>query len=252
MGWKQPIDTDIYKWFGDDHLARDLFIHLLLKARNKDMLTPEYYKKKPFKLNRGQVIFGRNEYSEKLRVSPMTAKHALDRLEKWYKKLASKSTSDFTVITILNFNDLVGLEQATIQAVSKQLASDEQAISTNKSVKSDKNKKDLLLFKKEGSFKDLFLSLNKKIHPKRLCIETNGHLSKIKARLKNFTEKEIILAADNMLANPFMMGDNENNRKYATLEYLIRNDEHIRKWLEEAPGKISRLMKNLDVDNLED
>jgi len=70
--------------------------------------------------------------------------------------------------------------------------------------------------------------------------------------LKNFTGKEIIQAADNMLANPFMMGDNENNRKYATLEYLIRNDEHIRKWLEEAPGKISRLMKNLDVDNLED
>jgi len=141
LGWKQPIDLQVYVWFGDDHLARDLFIHLLLRAKNKDMENPEHFKGKPFLLKRGQTIFGRNEYAEKLRCSPSGTRNALVRLEKVYSKVTSKSNTDFTVITILNYDDLVCMEQANKQAGDKQVTSKGQAKDTNKSVKSDKSDK---------------------------------------------------------------------------------------------------------------
>lgn len=244
MGWKQPIDTDIYEWFGEDNLARNLFIHLLLKARNKDMDNPQYYKKKPYKLKRGQVIFGRREYAKLICAAPSSSRNALERLIKVYSKVTSKSNSDYTVINILNFDELVGLEPANKPASNQQVTSDEPAKDTNK-------KEDLSLFFNSASLKDFFLFLNKKVHSKRLCVVSPEFLSKLRARLKHFTKNDIITAAENMIADPFMNGDNDQNKKYASLSYLLRNDENIRKWIEKAPGKVTRLRNALDVDNLE-
>lgn len=138
MSWKQPIDTDVYRWFGDDHLARDLFIHLLLRARNKDMEHSEHYKKKPYQLKRGQVIFGRNEFAKLLRGTGSGTYKALHRLSSVYSKVTSKSNSDYTVITILNFDELVCMEQPKKQQSNKQVTSKEQAGNTNKNVKKEK------------------------------------------------------------------------------------------------------------------
>ncbi len=139
MGWKQPIDTDIYLWFGDDHLVRDLFWHLIMKARNENMEHPEHYQGKLFQIKRGQTIFGRNKYSELLRCSPSGTLKALKRLEKVYSRVTSKSTTDFTIITILNYDELVYQGQAKEQAGDKLVT----LLKSVKSVKSVKKDKDL-------------------------------------------------------------------------------------------------------------
>jgi len=138
MSWKQPIPTDIYDIFGDDHLARDLYIHLLLRSQNSDMEHPKHYKGKPYQLKRGQAIFGRNEYSKLLRCSGSGLRHALDRLEKRYSRVTSKPSPDHTVITILDYDFIIEMDKQK----TKQRPSKGQAKDTLKSVKSDKSDKD--------------------------------------------------------------------------------------------------------------
>ena len=128
MGWKQPIDTDIYDWFGDDHLARDLFIHLLLKAQNSDMTSPKRYKNKPFILMRGEVIFGREQYKQRLRCSGTGLYKALQRLKKVFGKVTTKPSSDYTIITILNYDKLVDTKQAKSQARVKRESSERHSL----------------------------------------------------------------------------------------------------------------------------
>ena len=50
LGWKTPIPIEIYDWFVGDPIARDLCIHILLKARREDMKFPLFHKNKPFQL----------------------------------------------------------------------------------------------------------------------------------------------------------------------------------------------------------
>lgn len=139
MGWKQPIDTDVLSWFGDDHLARDLFIHLLLRARNEDMEKPAMYQGKLYQLKRGQVIFGRNEFSKRLRASPSGTSKALLRIAKVWCKVTCEVSKNYTVITILNYDDLVlGNKQKNKQVTSKPRKSDTNQ-NVDKSGKSEKN-----------------------------------------------------------------------------------------------------------------
>lgn len=54
---------------------------------------------------------------------------------------------------------------------------------------------------------------------------------KLKARLKTYTEEEIIQAARNLTNSTFHMGKNDDNKKYATIDFLIRNDVQVDRWL---------------------
>jgi hypothetical protein len=58
---------------------------------------------------------------------------------------------------------------------------------------------------------------------------------KLKTRLKTFSIDQLKTAAVNMHNDPYMTGKNENGRVYATLEYLLRNDKNVDKWLVQKP-----------------
>ena len=79
---------------------------------------------------------------------------------------------------------------------------------------------------------------------KTLC-EVLGHgrikytpmrAKKLRARLKTFSADEIIQAAQAIADNPFMMGENPNNKRYGTVDYLLKNDEKLDEWLDSANG----------------
>jgi len=55
--------------------------------------------------------------------------------------------------------------------------------------------------------------------------------SKIKARLKTFTEEELMEAIDNLFNDPFMRGDNPNNRVYLGPEQVFGSDDKVSKRL---------------------
>lgn len=60
---------------------------------------------------------------------------------------------------------------------------------------------------------------------------------KLKARLKAYTPDELIQAANNLTCSEFHMGKNDAKKKYATIDFLIRSDVQIDKWLNSPPKR---------------
>lgn len=60
---------------------------------------------------------------------------------------------------------------------------------------------------------------------------TPGRLRKLKARLKAFNGEEIERAARNLAKSSWHMGDNPQKVKYADVDFLLRSDEQVDKWL---------------------
>lgn len=144
MEWKVPISSTIYEAFGKDHLARDLFIHMLLKTRNKDMTKTDYYFGKPYLLKKGQLIFGRRAYAEKLRSKPTTVVDALRRLTNRQDdhQIIAYPTHNFTIVTLIFYNKLVKMtgHMTTKPTTNRQALL--QPTDTNKNDKNDKNEID--------------------------------------------------------------------------------------------------------------
>lgn len=84
------------------------------------------------------------------------------------------------------------------------------------------------------SSKALLLKLAKILQYRRDPVYNDERAKKLKKRLANFTEAELVLAAETLADNAFMMGDNPGGVKYATVDYLIRDDGIVEKWLENA------------------
>lgn len=66
---------------------------------------------------------------------------------------------------------------------------------------------------------------------------TSDRKARLKTRLKDFSEDELKIAAKNLGEDAFMQGENDSNKRYGTLDYLIRTSANINKWLEVDPGK---------------
>lgn len=142
MNWKVPISSGIYESFGNDNLARDLFIHLLLRTRNSDMIEPEFYYGKPYILKKGQVIFGKKVYSEKLRCSAGAVLNALCRLTKRQDEhqIIVEPSNDYTVVTIISYDKLVKMISEVSTKVSTRYTPHRRPEVTNKSVKNEISK----------------------------------------------------------------------------------------------------------------
>lgn len=97
--------------------------------------------------------------------------------------------------------------------------------------------------KDEMSEIDLCRKIHNILGGKRDIIITNGRKKKVRQRLKNFTADEILKAAENLSMSEFHMGKNDNHMKYASLDFLIRSDEQVEKWLQQD-------IKSNEVENL--
>lgn len=84
---------------------------------------------------------------------------------------------------------------------------------------------------------DIFTSLVSILHPGQLLIFTPGRQSKIKQRLKHFPDETIYEAAKNLMKSDWHIGKNPGNKKYASFDFLMRNDEMVEKWANETPTK---------------
>jgi len=139
--WKQPVPTNIFEAFGNANLQRDLFIHLYLHTRNKDMEEEEYYKGKPYKLRAGQSLFGKEKYSKRLRCSGTTAYNALVKLSERQDEyqIERYPSRDYTVISIIYYDKLKNLTDQSEQRLKQQKNSRRTADDTNKNVKNENN-----------------------------------------------------------------------------------------------------------------
>jgi hypothetical protein len=76
------------------------------------------------------------------------------------------------------------------------------------------------------------LELNKALGRTGRLLITKTRLSHLKARLKNFTVAELMVAAKAIGSNDFMKKGGHN-----TVDYLLRNDEKIEQWLGRTADK---------------
>ena len=96
--WKKFLDTS---FFGDS-VAVHLAIYLLLRANWEDQKV--IFNKQEIIIERGQLITGRNQISDSLRISPSTIRNKLFLLKK-LGFLDSKSNNKFSIITICKYED---------------------------------------------------------------------------------------------------------------------------------------------------
>lgn len=134
QGWRQPIPVIAYKIFGEDYLALDLFIHLLLHTRNEDMQQEEWYEGKSYRLKRGQVLFGKKKYAKRLRCSPSGVYKVLLRLQHRYGLVDTTASSNFTIVTWHSYDEITSMSTASGQQEDRE----KTASGTKKNVKSEK------------------------------------------------------------------------------------------------------------------
>ena len=133
MSWKQPIPTDLDEVFGKDYLCRDLYIRLLLRSANQDGFFTDEKTNRTIPIKRGQVVFGQIEWSKQLRTSPATIWRALQKLEKMYQKVNNSPDKGFTVVSIINYDEITKMNDTRMTG--------ELLVNTSKSVKNNKEKK---------------------------------------------------------------------------------------------------------------
>lgn len=86
-------------------------------------------------LSRGQVLYGRKKFAKYLCWDDKTTDRTLMRLEKKYKKVTMSRTSEFTIVTLLNYEEIVGM--------TKWKPNTDQVATTSKSVKKANSEKSL-------------------------------------------------------------------------------------------------------------
>ena len=85
-----------WEWYTDSN-TKCLFIHLLLKANYEDT------KWQGIEIKRGQFITSLNNLSIQTNISIRSLRTSLERL-KSTSEVAYKTTSKYTIITVLNYN----------------------------------------------------------------------------------------------------------------------------------------------------
>jgi len=174
MIWKQPIQTNLNSIFGDNFLAKHLYIELLLRASNTD-------KEKEFAgtlhfLKRGQCVCGEEELATEYQVHRQTIRGALGRLQKVYNKINIKPTNKGTIVTILNYDDVVSLPQQNVQQDDNRTTSNVQQKDTNKNVENveiEKIEDNSILLAPIGAGTNHLISLFEEVNPSYKTLYAN-------------------------------------------------------------------------------
>lgn len=79
----------------------------------------------------------------------------------------------------------------------------------------------------KDQYRELFYRLVKKLGQSESVKYTPKRATKLKRRLKTFTEAELLQAADIIAQDEFLMGDNPGAKRYGNIDYLLRDDEIV-------------------------
>lgn len=236
-------------------------IYLVLNANHKDSIWYDSYLGIEVEIKRGQLITSRNKIREWFNndndVSEQKIRTALTKLEK-YGFLTIEPTKHYTLINIVKYEVYQAKEkednQVTNQALTNDQPSTNQALTKSqpqtrilKNVKNEKNVKECKedIYSVFDHYCEVFQGYYKTIS---LTPTREKH---IKARLEKYSIEQIKLAITNIRTSKYHLGEEQNNDKfYATLEFICRNDETLEKWINHTPKKVVQAKKNA-FDNFE-
>ncbi|WP_110931050.1 hypothetical protein [Paenibacillus bouchesdurhonensis] len=153
-------------------IQKVIAIYIVLNANHDDGVWYDKYKDIEVEVKRGQLVTSRakivNEwFRDDKDVTEMKVRTCLDKLER-LGFLTKSTTSNFTLITVLNYEVYQGSDtddnQEDNQVVTKSQPSVNQAITTNKNDKNVKNDKKV---KKEDIYSPEFESFWTAYHPNK-------------------------------------------------------------------------------------
>jgi hypothetical protein len=104
----------------------------------------------------------------------------------------------------------------------------------------------------KADMKKMFYELISILGYSEKTLFTDARYSKLKKRLKSFSADDIKQAASAIANDDYMQGDNDNNKRYGTIDYLLRNDEKLEQWVNRAEPidkkvSVSEMQKNMKV-----
>jgi len=220
--YRKLRDNPIYK----NSKAVHILIECLFRASHKDHSI--FLERQRVALKSGQFCMGYREFSESVSLSVSVIYYWFDVLEV-ERILERKSSPSGTIVTILNWDEYQKVERK----VERKKNASRTQIELNKNGKNGKNGNNIY----KGTLGNLKLSeiLNKYIdlinsNTKKNFRETSGRKEKLKARLKNYSYDDILLALTNMFKDPFYKGKNDRGW-VANPDFLIRNDEQVDRFI---------------------
>lgn len=119
-----------WEWYKEEN-AKNLFIHCLLKANWKDGRFQGY------DVPRGSFVTGRRQLSQELNISEQSIRTALKRL-KSTNEITIKTTKNFSIITIVNYEKYQDVNQETNQQLTSNQPTANQQLTT---IEERKNRK---------------------------------------------------------------------------------------------------------------
>lgn len=178
---------------------------------------------------------GRDQLALTTGFKPTTCYQAVLRLKK-AQMVDITSNNRFSVYHICKWEEYQAHDDSS---VDNQMTTKRQPNDTLIRIK-NKNKelvsKDTMSVSQPTTSKTLLMDLIKALGYSDKVRVTPGRLRKLRVRLKTYTAAELLKAATNIEADPFMNGDNDGGVKYGNIDYLLRDDEKVDKWLQRGGG----------------
>lgn len=88
--------------------------------------------------------------------------------------------------------------------------------------------------------KEIFDLICSIVHPDKGVLYTDKRKAMVRNRNRTFMLEDILTAATNLMASSWHTGNNPNNVKYASFDFLMRNDEKVEEWLNKIPVQKTR------------
>lgn len=213
------LDNEVWQ---DDPTAWRIFEFLLLKA----------YLGKP----KGTTRTTRYKIEKATSVNNSTVYHALARLEK-AEMITTSRAGNFTMVSICNWGEYQDKREPVGEHAENMLRTSREHSIKNKSKK--ENIDTNVSSSTDVDLKALFSELVGLLGFTDAVKYTEGRKRKLQSRVRSSSPDELRRAAQAIADDAYMQGDNPSGRRYGDIDYLIRSDEQVDKWIQKARQQIT-------------
>jgi hypothetical protein len=248
-----PLRREIREhWVYKDNDYFKVWIDILLSARFSKEPKTDIYKGTIYTINYSEFLYSRPSYSQRLNIAESKLRNLMDNLVKdnMIEKVISLGRNKATIYKVINYEkynnvpteyvDTKGVEGKIDQLTTNSQPTDNQLGANSQPLKKiDKiDKKEKQEDRKEDiysifdHYSEVFTGYYKTISL------TPTRIKHINARLEKYSVEQIKSAITNIRTSKYHLGEEPNNDKfYATLEFVCRNDETLEKWINHIPKK---------------
>lgn len=186
----------------------------------------------------GVVRCGRNQIAKDTKVKAETVRYWTTRfLRENYQLTTIKTTNKYTEYRICNW-DLY--QRKTTNGTTRTLPKNYQQTTTNKEIKNKEKEIGTNVPLSAGAdIKVLFSELIGLLGYTDTVKYTEGRRRKLQARVRNSSPDELRRAAQAIAGDTYMQGDNPAGKRYGDIDYLIRSDEQVDKWIQKAKQDVT-------------